>query len=53
MKKETNGTFDVTMGSSDGGEVRELVGLFMLDKLGERLGKENIGLKRRWPGHIK
>ena len=32
--------------SYDGAEVCELVGLFMLDKLGERFGKENIGLYR-------
>ena len=46
VKKETNGTFDVTMGSYDGVDVCELVRLFQLDKLGERFGKENIGLYR-------
>ena len=46
VKKQTNGTFDVTMGSYDGGDVCELVGLFMFDKLEERFGKENIGQYR-------
>ena len=46
MKKESNGTFDVNMGSYDGTDVCELVGLFMLNKLGERFGKEIIGLYR-------
>ena len=46
VKKETNGTFDVTVGSYDGAEVCELVGLFMLDKLGERFEKEDIGVYR-------
>ena len=46
MKKETNGTFVVTMGSYDGAEVCELVGLFELDKLGVMFGKENIGRYR-------
>ena len=46
MKKETNGTFDETMGSYDEADAWELVALFMLDKLGERFGKENIGLYR-------
>ena len=34
------------MGSYDGVDVCELVRLFQLDKLGERFGKENIGLYR-------
>ena len=36
----------VTMGSYDGAEICELVGLFILNKLGQKFGKENIGLYR-------
>ena len=38
--------FDVTMGSFDGAEVCELVGLYLLDKLSHLTGKENTGLYR-------
>ena len=38
--------FDVTMGSNDGAEVCELVGLYILNKLTARFGKENAGLYR-------
>ena len=38
--------FDVTMGSSDGAEVCELVGLFILDFLSKKFGKTNTGLYR-------
>ena len=34
------------MGSFDGAEVCELVGLFLLDELAEIVGKENVGLYR-------
>ena len=34
------------MGSFDGTEICELVGLFILNHLGKRFGKENIGLYR-------
>ena len=36
--------FDVTMGSYDGTEICELVGLFILNHLGKKFGKKNIGL---------
>ena len=49
MTKETNGTFDVTMGRYDGAEVCELVELFILDKLGERFGKEDCIETMAWP----
>ena len=39
----TDSVFDVTMGSFDGAEVCELVGLFILNSLQERFG-ENVGL---------
>ena len=38
--------FDVTMGSHDGAEVCELVGLFLLNKLTVTFGKDNVGLYR-------
>ena len=38
--------FDVTMGSFDGTQVCELVGLYLLDKLSKLLGKDNVGLYR-------
>ena len=44
-KRNSNSTFDVTMGSYDGTEVCELIGLFVLDKLKDRLGYD-IGLYR-------
>ena len=34
------------MGSFDGAEICELVGLFVLSKLTEKFGKENVGLYR-------
>ncbi len=45
-KKDSNSLFDVTMSSYDGAEICELVGLFILNKLGQKSGKENIGLYR-------
>ena len=45
VKKE-NEDFDVTMGSYDGAEICELVGLFILHELGTELGHNNIGLYR-------
>ena len=38
--------FDVAMGSFDGAEVGELIGLFLLDNLSEKYGKNNVGLYR-------
>ena len=46
VKKGDNELFDVTMGSFDGAEVCELVGLYLLDKLALLLGRENVGLYR-------
>jgi hypothetical protein len=45
-KDGSNSLFDVTMGSFDGAEICELVGFFILNHLGKRFGKENIGLYR-------
>ena len=44
--KKNNSSFDVTMGSYDGAEVCELVGLFILNDLCNEYGKDNIGLYR-------
>ena len=44
--KKDGSEFDVTMGSYDGAEVCELVGLYMLNSLTQRFGKECIGLYR-------
>ena len=45
-KRSSDSLFDVTMGSFDGAEICELVGLFVLSKLTEKFGKENVGLYR-------
>ena len=44
--KKDNPDFDVTMGSYDGAEVSELVGLYLLNLLTNEFGKHNIGLYR-------
>ena len=44
-KRNSDNTFDVTMGSYDGAEVCELIGLFILDTLQDRFGKD-VGLYR-------
>ena len=46
LKKSTNNCFDVTMGSYDGAEVCELVGLYILDELSKFLNKNDVGLYR-------
>ena len=46
IKKTGDGLFDVTMGSYDGAEVCELVGLLILSKLGLKYDVRNIGLYR-------
>ena len=49
-KKTTQSCFDVTMGSFDGAEICELVGLYIQSKLEKILPKSNFGLyiPRRW-----
>ena len=44
IKNNNSNLFDVTMGSYDGAEICELVGLFILNHLGKKFGKKNIGL---------
>ena len=44
-KRNSDSTFDVTMGSYDGAEVCKLIGLFVLDKMKDRFGYD-IGLYR-------
>ena len=46
VKKDNDDLFDVTMGSFDGSEVCELVGLFILNDLTNKYGTNNIGLYR-------
>ena len=46
IKKNGDPDFDVTMGSFDGAELCELVGLYILHILGEKYGKHRIGLYR-------
>ena len=46
VKKGDDTLFDVTMGSFDGAEICELVGLYLLDKLLSLIGRENVGLYR-------
>ena len=45
-KRNINVTFDVSMGSYDGAEVCELVGLFILNSLSKKFGNDNVGLYR-------
>ena len=45
IKRDSPTTFDVTMGTFDGAEVCELVGLYALNKLREKFGN-NFGLYR-------
>ena len=46
VKKEGNPLFDVTMGSYDGAEVYELVGLYLLGKLALLIGAKSVGFYR-------
>ena len=46
VKKGDNHGLDITMGSMDGAESCELVGLFILYTLGNKFGKQNLGLYR-------
>ena len=45
VKKE-NEEFDITMGSNDGAEICELVGLFLLNEMTKALGPNKAGLYR-------
>ena len=46
VKKDGNPLLDVIMGSFDGAEVCELVGLYLLNKIKSLLGSNNVGLYR-------
>ena len=46
LVKIDNPEFDVTMGSYDGAQLCELVGLYLLDLLTNEFGKQNIDLYR-------
>ncbi|PIK34213.1 hypothetical protein BSL78_28965 [Apostichopus japonicus] len=45
-KKDSKNSFDVTIGSRDGAEVCELVGLFILHNLKQHLNPADVGLYR-------
>ena len=45
-KKDSTSTFDVTMGSFDGAEVCELVGLYILSILSNKYSEQKLGLYR-------
>ena len=47
-KKDSDKDFDVTVGSYEGAEICELVGLYIMDKLDEKYGKKNNRLMQRW-----
>ena len=42
-KNNLSSIFDVSMGSFDGAEVCELIGLFLLNNLSEKYGKNSVG----------
>ena len=46
VKREGNPLFDATMGSYDGAEVFELVGLYLLSKHAALVGTKNVGFHR-------
>ena len=46
VKKDSNEMFDVTMGSYNGAEVCELVGLYLLSKIVDTTGIDLVGLYR-------
>lgn len=46
IKKNNNDLFDVTMGSFDGAEICELIGLYMLNLMEDILGDDHYGLYR-------
>ena len=46
VEKGDSGLFDANIGSYDGAEVCELVGLYILNRLSEKYNKESTGLYR-------
>jgi hypothetical protein len=46
VKRNNNSLFDVTMGCFDGAEICELVGLYILNNLPKKFGKDFVGLYR-------
>ena len=44
IKRKDDPVFDVTMGSFDGAEISQLVVVHILNVLGEKYGKERVGL---------
>jgi len=50
--EKENSKFDVTMGSFDGAEICEFIGLYLLNQLSRLLPPELFGLYRRWICHF-
>ena len=46
IKKDGDKDFGVTKNSFDGAVIAKVVGLYILHKLGEKYGKERVGLYR-------
>ena len=46
VKRTNESMFDVTMGSFDGAEICDLIGLYILNDLVQKFGNDNIGLYR-------
>ena len=46
IKKGDDTLFDVKIGSFDGAEIFELIGLYLFDKLSSLIGRKNVGLYR-------
>ena len=46
VKRSENSSFDVTMGSFDGAEICEIIGIHLLERVSPLLRKENFGLYR-------
>ena len=46
VKRGENSSFDGTMGSFDGAEICEIVGIYLLEKISPLLMKKNFGLYR-------
>jgi hypothetical protein len=46
IKQNSKSLFDVTMGSYDGAEICDLVGLYMLNVRTNEFGKKRVGLYR-------
>ena len=46
LKKGNNSWFDVTIGSDDGGQICELVEIYLLNRISTVIDKSGVGLYR-------